>query len=57
MKEEYVQAAINRIKDWCKATDCEIPYTAYVAIHGELQAMFECSHNINRKEIDNHGKI
>ena len=43
MKKEYVQAAIDRIKDWCKSTGCEIPPIAYVAIRGELGIMFEIS--------------
>ena len=41
-KEEYIQAAINRIKGWCQNTECEIPDVAYVAIYNELKTMFEC---------------
>lgn len=47
MKKEYVQAAIDRIKDWCKTTDCEITDIAYVAIRGELGIMFEISSTTN----------
>ena len=56
MKKEYVQAAIDRINNWCKATGCEIPNITYVAIQKELKTMFKCSTDINKKGIYNNGK-
>lgn len=41
-KEEYVQAAVDRIKDWCRDTNCKIPDVACVAIYNKLKKMFEC---------------
>lgn len=40
-QKEYVEAAIKRIRNWCKSTDCEIPNSAWTAIDAELQTMFE----------------
>ena len=31
-QKEYVEAAIKRIRDWCKSANCEIPDIAYVSI-------------------------
>lgn len=58
MKEKYVQAAIDRIDDWCKATHCKIPTIAYMQIRTELNTMFECPPDTNRKgnKIHNDGK-
>lgn len=41
-KEEYIHAAIDRIRDGCQSTECEIPDVAFVAIYNELKTMFEC---------------
>lgn len=41
-KEECVQAAIGRIRNWCQSTSCEIPETAWVTIKQELETMFDC---------------
>jgi hypothetical protein len=40
-KKEYIEAAVERIRDWCKSTDCKIPDIAYMSIHQELRTMFE----------------
>ena len=42
-KEQYIGAAVDRIKDWCRDAGCEIPDIAYTAISAELGAMFEAN--------------
>lgn len=47
-KNEYVQAAMDRIIQWCEAAKCPVPTIAQTAIIRELKTMFECREGITK---------